>query len=121
MKLILDEGLPLSAAALLRESGIDSQHVLELSMGGASDEAILDRARNDGAIIVTLDSDFHQILALTHSESPSVIRIRIENLSAQKTSDLLNYLVQESSVLLNEGALISVTTGRIRIRKLPIR
>ena len=56
MKLILDEGMPLRTAGLLRQAGIDTKHVLELGPAGLSDPAILDRARADGAAVVSVGS-----------------------------------------------------------------
>ncbi len=58
MKLILDEGLPLRTAGLLRNAGVEAKHVLELGLTGASDQTILDKAKADGAAVATLDADF---------------------------------------------------------------
>ena len=46
MKLLLDQGLPLSAAALLRDAGIDTIHVGEIGMSEAEDAEIIQRAIN---------------------------------------------------------------------------
>jgi predicted nuclease of predicted toxin-antitoxin system len=47
MKLLLDQGLPRSAAALLCEVGIDTMHVAQMSLSAADDTDILQRARED--------------------------------------------------------------------------
>lgn len=47
MKLLLDQGLPLSAAALLRDVGIDAIHVGEIGMSAGEDSHIIQRARDD--------------------------------------------------------------------------
>jgi len=82
MKLLLDQGLPRSLAALLRQNSVDTIHVGEISLATASDEEILQHARTDQRIIVTLDADFHALLALAMAAEPSIIRIRIEGLRA---------------------------------------
>jgi len=41
MKLLLDQGLPLSAAALLRDAGINTIHVGEIGMSEAEDADII--------------------------------------------------------------------------------
>lgn len=53
MKLLLDQGLPRSAARLLREDGIDTLHVGEIGLSTASDNEILRRGREDERVIVT--------------------------------------------------------------------
>lgn len=121
MKLILDEGMPLRAAAALREAGIETQHVVELGMGGASDQAVLDRAGLDGSIISTLDADFHQILATSGADAPSVIRIRMEGLQAQQLAILLLAVIKQTRDELEAGAFVSVGNKNVRVRKLPIR
>ncbi len=78
MKLLLDQGLPRSAAALLREAGIDTVHTGEIGFATAEDSVILERARLEGRIVVTLDSDFHMLLAWSSDSTPSVIRIALK-------------------------------------------
>lgn len=78
MKLLLDQGLTLSAAALLRDAGIDTIHVRDIGMPETEDAEIIQRARDEKRAVATLDADFHPLLALDEAISPSVIRIRIE-------------------------------------------
>lgn len=120
MKLLLDQGLPISAAALLRDSNIDTLHVGEIGMSEADDVEILQRARNEGRIVATLDADFHTLLALDEATFPSVIRIRIERLRAQALTDLLLTVITECHKELEQGSAITVEPSRIRIRRLPL-
>ena len=64
MKLLLDQGLPRSTAELLRQKGLDAVHTGECGLSTAPDDAILAAGRAQGRTVVTLDSDFHTILAL---------------------------------------------------------
>jgi predicted nuclease of predicted toxin-antitoxin system len=121
MKLILDEGTPLGAAKALRDAGIEATHVLELALRGATDVTVLARARTEGAAVVTLDADFHQILATTGADTPSVIRVRIEGLKGRQLAAVLLAVLGRTAKELQAGAVVSVTPRRIRLRKLPIR
>jgi predicted nuclease of predicted toxin-antitoxin system len=120
MKLLLDQGLPRSAAALLCEAGIDAIHVADIGFSAADDTDILQRAQEDERVVVTLDADFHALLALTEAISPSVIRIRIERLRAQALTNLLLTVVGECEEDLKQGAVITVEPSRIRVRRLPL-
>ena len=119
MKLLLDQGLPLSAATLLHDVGIDTVHVGEIELSAAEDAEIIQRAREEGRVIVTLDADFHTLLALDEAVSPSVIRIRIERLRAQVLTELLLRVISECEEELQQGAALTVEPSRIRIRRLP--
>ena len=103
MKLLLDQGLPRSAATLLSEAGIDTVHVAEIGLSAADDTDILQRARDDERVVVTLDADFHALLALSAATSPSVIRIRIERLRAQALTNLLVTVISELAEELEQG------------------
>jgi predicted nuclease of predicted toxin-antitoxin system len=120
MKLLLDQGLPRSSADLLRRQGVDAVHLGEIGMFAAEDADILERGRAEGRAVVTLDADFHSILATSNALTPSVIRIRIEGLKAGPLAELLRQVLTACSTEVEAGAAVTVQPGRIRIRRLPL-
>ncbi|MGC3990095.1 MAG: DUF5615 family PIN-like protein [Chthoniobacteraceae bacterium] len=120
MRLLLDQGVPLTAASVLRQVGFEAIHVGEIGLSKAADEEILARAYNEDRVVVTLDADFHTLLAFSHAPKPSVVRIRIEGLRSERFCSLLEKVVDECRDDLKAGALLSVQEHQIRIRKLPL-
>ena len=120
MKLLLDQGLPRSAATLLREGGIDAIHTGEIGYATAEDATILEHARQENRTVVTLDADFHTLLALSGAYTPSVIRIRIEGLRAKAVYELLHTILVNWLPELEAGAALTVQPGHIRFRRLPL-
>jgi predicted nuclease of predicted toxin-antitoxin system len=120
MKILLDEGLPRRAATLLRDLGTDAVHVTEIRDPGTGDLAILEEARASGRLVVTLDADFHALLAVNGWSSPSVIRIRRQGLSASDVRDLVIRLVNDHEAALLSGVALSVRAHLVGIRKLPL-
>jgi len=120
MKYLLDQGLPRSTVEYLHAMGIESQHVGELGLATASDEVILEEGRKLDSVVVTLDADFHAILAFTNVSSPSVIRIRIEGLKGVNVANLLLKVINAASSDLESRAAITVSDRHIAIRRLPI-
>lgn len=120
MRLLLDQGLPRSTVVYLREAGIESAHVGEIGLAHAADERIIEYAREHEWVVATLDADFHLQMALLGAARPSVVRIRIEGLRAEKLADLLATVVKACVEDLRQGAMVSVTERRIRVRRLPL-
>jgi predicted nuclease of predicted toxin-antitoxin system len=89
MKFLLDQGLPRSTVRHLQDMGIAAEHIGDLRLSAASDARILSTARDREASIVTLDSDFHALLATSGASSPSVIRIRRTNRKDAKLAQLM--------------------------------
>lgn len=89
-------------------------------MAAASDEEILEEARELSAILVTLDADFHALLATQRAARPSVVRIRIEGLKGSDVASLLHRVMEMASTELESGAAVSVTGTSVRIRGLPL-
>ena len=120
MKLLLDQGLPRSAVPRLEAAGIASVHVGEVGLSRADDSDILEYARREGLVVVTLDADFHALIALSGARDPSVIRIRIEGLKAEALARLLARVISGSRAEIEGGALLSVTPHRVGMRRLPL-
>lgn len=120
MKLLLDQGLPRSTVAHLAILGISAEHVSSLGLSRATDDRILDEARKEQSVIATFDADFHRILATQGANTPSVIRIRIEGLKGHELATLLAKVVADVGAELANGAAVTVTETRVRVRALPI-
>jgi len=120
VRFLLDQGLPRSSVAVLRAAGHDADHVSDLGMSRSTDASILEAAARRSAIVVTLDSDFHALLAVSGRSSPSVVRTRIEGLGGVALARLLLEVIGRTRRELEDGAAVSVTPERIRVRALPI-
>ena len=120
MKFLLDQGLPRSAIGHLQGMGLKAEHVGSLGLATATDETILQEGRNRGAIVVTLDSDFHALLALSNASSPSVIRIRMQGLKGDDVARIIRQAVEATERDLVAGAAITVTYRRLALRRLPL-
>jgi predicted nuclease of predicted toxin-antitoxin system len=120
MKLLLDQGTPRSAASILRDAGFDAIHTGEIGLAEAEDAEIIHKATLEDRIVVTLDADFHALLALSQAQKPSVIRIRVEGLRAEDFSLLVQYVLSQCEDDLEAGAMISVNQFQIRVRRLPV-
>lgn len=119
-RLLLDQGLPRSTPALLVQAGWDVTHVSDIGMSRADDIDILQRARAEQRVCVTLDADFHAILATSGEPGPSVIRVRKEGLDASALADLLQAVWPDIEDALTAGAMVTVTDRAIRVRRLPV-
>jgi len=118
--LLLDQGLAPLAAEILRRNGFDAIHVSEIGMERADDVEILDRARQDGRVCITLDHDFHRHLAIAGQGRPSVVLLRVQGLNAQDQADLIGRVCSQCENALTEGAAVSADHETIRIRRLPL-
>ncbi|MFO0856081.1 MAG: DUF5615 family PIN-like protein [Phycisphaerales bacterium] len=121
MKFLLDQGIPRSAATHLRASGFEAVHVADLQMSTATDEQILNKARERCDVIVTLDADFHTILVLGSHASPSVIRIRIEKLKGDAIAQLVATVVANVGLDIENGAMVTIDENGARIKQLPVQ
>jgi len=120
MKLLLDQGLPRSVAEHLRKAGHDAVHTGETGLATARDADIIEYAREGGRTVITLDADFHALIALEGASSPSVIRIREEGLGAEALLRLLLDVLHLCKQDIENGAFLSVTREHVRIRRLPV-
>ena len=120
MKYLLDQGLSRSTVEYLLEIGIESEHVGNLGMAAASDAEILDEGRKRGAVVVTLDADFHALLALSRALFPSVVRIRIEGMKGEQVASIIQRVEAVAISDLEAGSAVTVTERRIALRRLPL-
>jgi len=120
IRLLLDQGLPRTTAVHLKIQGWDVLHVGDIGLSKAKDLELIEYAKENGRIIVTLDSDFHAYLAVHNAEAPSVVRIRREGLKAMEMAKLIISIWPKIDLAIQRGAMVTVTEESIRVRTLPI-
>jgi predicted nuclease of predicted toxin-antitoxin system len=117
---LLDEGISRVAAELLRLDGIDAVQVAEIGLASAAGAAIVDAAVESNRVIFTLDNDYHRLLATSRSQRPSVVLLRFEHLKGEAAYRLIRALLSRYDSELASGVILSVTPGRVRLRRLPL-
>ena len=120
IRLLLDQGLPRTTALYLKGQGWDVLHVGDIGLSKAKDLELIEYAKENGRVVVTLDSDFHAYLAVNNAEAPSVIRIRREGLKALEMAKLIISIWPKIDLAIQHGAMVTVTEESIRVRTLPI-
>jgi predicted nuclease of predicted toxin-antitoxin system len=89
-------------------------------MSRAADQEILAWALGQNATVVTLDADFHAILAVSGAAAPSVIRLRRQGLDAPSVVEVVRNVAARFQVELEHGSMVTVKANKITSHKLPI-
>jgi len=106
VRLYLDQMFRSDLAEILRREGHDVLRATEAHQARADDAEILDRARSDGRILITLDEHFGDWTVLPLSLHAGVVRIKVDPttttnvallllplLAAEQQEKFRNYLV----------------------------
>ncbi len=120
MKLLVDMNLSPRWVALLREAGWEAEHWSVVGKHNAPDSEIMAYAAEHEYVVLTHDLDFSAILAATHGQKPSVVQIRIEDISPQASGPQVVAAMHHLQVELEAGALVTVGPSRSRVRMLPL-
>ncbi len=120
MKILIDMNLSPEWVDTFAAENIESVHWSTIGDPRAEDTEIMEYARENGYVVFTHDLDFGTILALTQTESPSVIQVRTQNILPENLSTTLIPVLRQNESFLNKGSLIVVDQTRARVRILPL-
>ncbi len=113
----IDENLPVEVSTILCEAGHSALSVLDQHLGGRPDEAIASVCKAESRILVTLDTDFANILAYPPKDFPGIIVIRIDDQSKSSVLPLIRKIAQVLASESPSRCLWIVEPACIRIRK----
>lgn len=120
MKLLIDMNLSPRWVNFLEDARFEARHWSGIGAANAPDSEIMSVARINDYVVLTHDLDFSAILAATHGDKPSVVQIRSDDVSPDVIGELLVDALRQMSAELDEGALLTIDSKRMRIRVLPL-
>jgi len=120
MKFLLDMPVHQETAAWLNGLGHDAVHARDIGLSQAGDDRILQKALQEGRIVLTMDLDFPRLLSLGSHEGPGVILIRLERPRPSEIHQRLETLFGSIHAEDLFHAITVIEETRIRIRKLPV-
>ena len=120
MKFLADMGISPRTVSWLKSNGYDAIHLVEQGLEKLPDDEILAKAREEKRIVLTVDLDFAQLLAISQELLPSVVLFRLGNESYEIINQFLAQVLNRFESELEAGVIISVTDKSFRIRRLPI-
>ena len=117
MKFILDANMPYSAKKIFQR--LDQViHVRDIGLGGASDNEILERANQEGAILVTRDLDFANIILHPINAHAGAVVLRVPPyFTAEDIKKVLKQFFSVVDRALLPQALTIVEPGQFRMRR----
>jgi predicted nuclease of predicted toxin-antitoxin system len=120
VRFLIDNALSPEVALLLRDAGHDAIHVRDYGLHAAEDAVILERAGIEERVVVSADSDFAMLLALSRRSKPSFMLFREADIV--RAQDYASRILESQPLLeseLDAGCVVTFRRGRIRVRALP--
>ena len=119
-KIVLDMNLSPDWVPVLEHYGYSVIHWSTVGDPRASDQEIMDWAYQHQHLVFTHDLDFGMLLAVTHARGPSVIQVRVQDVSPAYLEKLVVTALKEYDTFLAQGALIVIDENKLRVRILPL-
>ena len=117
LKVLVDEDLPRSTAALLQSLGINARDVRDVGLKAASDAQVFEYAQKEERIIITRDIEFGSILKYHPPNHYGVIVARLPNtyVRDQILGVIRKFFVEvEKKELVRHIVILEVDKYRIR-------
>ena len=120
MQFLADMNISPKTVEALRQYGWDIIRVSQFLSVNASDQEILEYARQEDRIVITQDLDFSMLLALGGYNRPSLITLRLVVSDPDVVTCKLLEIVPRFEQILQEGCTLTIEDVVVRVHRLPI-
>lgn len=117
LRLLSDENIFPSTLALLRSHGLDIKDIKEMKLWGINDKKVMELARREDRLLITLDMHFSNVFLFPPSECPGIIVVRVRPAVPSKVDQAIKCFLQALQPEKVKNALIIVEENKFRIRK----
>ena len=118
MNLLADEGVERQIVERLRQDGHDVLYVAEME-AGIDDEVVLSRANERGALLITADTDFGELVFRQRLVHAGVVLVRLAGLLPDTKASLVSAALADHGVEMSSDSFSVISPGRLRIRQRP--
>ncbi len=115
MNLLADESIESYIVEQLRRDGHDVAYVVEMTPG-VSDDEVLTRADQLGAVLLTQDKDFGELVYRLGRASNGVVLVRLPGLSEATKIKIVSSAIREHGQSMI-GAFSVISKASLRIRR----
>jgi predicted nuclease of predicted toxin-antitoxin system len=118
MNFLADESVDRQIVVALRQKGYIVGYVAEMAPG-ISDDSVLDLANKEGALLLTADKDFGELVFRLRRLSSGVVLIRLAGLSPDKKAEItVAFIIKYLKQLTGIFSVITPTGIRIRQQRI---
>jgi predicted nuclease of predicted toxin-antitoxin system len=118
MNLLADESVDLPIVERLRKDGYSVLYVAEMCPG-VTDDVVLQHARDNAALLITLDKDFGELVFRRKLISSGVLLIRLAGFPKEEKAGFVSMALQKHGNELRYSFSV-LTPKTIRIRKVEL-
>jgi len=115
VKIPADEGVDCPIVARLRQSGHQVWYIAEMEPG-VSDETVLDLANREGAMLLTADKDFGELVFRQERMTGGIILIRLAGIPPVRKADIVASALEAHGGEMGQAFTV-ITPGAMRIRR----
>jgi predicted nuclease of predicted toxin-antitoxin system len=113
--LLADESVEQQIVARLRQEGLKVLYVAEMQPG-IPDDVVLDLSNQHGALLLTGDKDFGELVFRQNRVHAGVVLLRLAGLSSDRKAEIAATVIQARAAELTDRFTV-ISPGRIRIRR----
>lgn len=115
MKFVADESVDQPIVERLRADGHDVLAVAEMEPG-LSDDAVIERANREAALLLTADKDFGELVYRQGRHAQGIILVRLAGLSPVRKGNILAAAIRDHGGEIPASFTV-VSHGAVRVRR----
>jgi predicted nuclease of predicted toxin-antitoxin system len=115
MNLVADESIDGQIVYRLQQDGHLVHYVVEMKPG-IPDDAVLDLANREAALLLTVDKDFGELVYRQGRITSGIVLVRLAGLSPTHKADIVSSTLRKRRMELRHAFTV-ITPGTVRLRR----